>query len=81
VGSGSLLPSVIKGEERPPSAALAAAACLALWPERLWRCFRCHFLPLGRNELPVRCLDVSRAVCGPATSRSSLRCRPRRGVA
>ena len=49
VGSGPLLPSVIGGEGRSPSVALAAAACLAPRPERLWRCFRCHLLPLGRS--------------------------------
>jgi hypothetical protein len=49
VGSGPLLPSVIGGEGRSPSVALAVAACLALRPERLWRCFRCHLLPLGRS--------------------------------
>jgi hypothetical protein len=48
-GSGPLLPSVIGGEGRSPSVALAAAACLALWPERLWRYFRCHLLPLGQS--------------------------------
>jgi hypothetical protein len=36
VGSGPLLPSVIGGEGRSPSVALAAAACLAPRPERLW---------------------------------------------
>jgi hypothetical protein len=49
VGSGPLLPSVIGGEGRSPSMALAAAACLAPRPERLWPCFRCHLLPLGRS--------------------------------
>jgi hypothetical protein len=49
VGSDPLLPSVIGGEERPPSVTLAAATCLAPRPERLWRCFRCHLLPLGRS--------------------------------
>jgi hypothetical protein len=47
MGSGLLLPSVIEGEGRSPSVALAAAACLAPWPKRLWRCFRCHLLSLG----------------------------------
>jgi hypothetical protein len=65
VGSGPLLPSMIEGEERPPSVALAAAACLAPRPERLWRCFRCHLLPLGRS----------------AAARSPLGCRPRRARA
>jgi hypothetical protein len=58
VGSGPLLPSVIKGEERPPSAVLAAAACLAPRPERLWRCFRCYLLPLGWSAVahtPLGC--------------------------
>jgi hypothetical protein len=49
VGSGPLLPSVIGGEGRSLSMALAAAACLAPRPERLWRCFRCRLLPLGRS--------------------------------
>jgi hypothetical protein len=49
VGSGPLLPSVIGGEGCSPSVALAAAACLASRPERLWRCFWCHLLPLGRS--------------------------------
>jgi hypothetical protein len=49
VGSGPLLTSVIGGEGRSPFVALAAAACLAPRPERLWRCFRCHLLPLGRS--------------------------------
>jgi hypothetical protein len=49
VGSVPLLPSVIGGEGRSPSVAPAAAACPAPWPERLWRCFRCHLLPLGRS--------------------------------
>jgi hypothetical protein len=39
VGSGPLLPSVMGGG-RSPFEALAAAACLALRPERLRRCFR-----------------------------------------
>jgi hypothetical protein len=53
---GPLLPSVIGGEERPPSLALAAAACLAPRPERLWRCFRCHLLSLWGDRLSlVRC--------------------------
>jgi hypothetical protein len=47
VGDGPLLPLVIGGGGRSPSVALAAAACLAPWPEWLWRCFRCHLLPLG----------------------------------
>jgi hypothetical protein len=62
VGSDSLLPSVIGGEERPPSVALAAAACPAPRPKRLWRCFWCHLLPLGRS----------------AAARPSLGCRLRR---
>jgi hypothetical protein len=41
--------SVIGGEGRSPSVALAAAACLAPQPERLWRCFRCRLLPLGQS--------------------------------
>jgi hypothetical protein len=47
VGSDPLLPSVIGGEEHPPSVALAAAACPAPRPKRLWRYFWCHLLPLG----------------------------------
>jgi hypothetical protein len=47
VGSSPLLPSVIGGEGRSSSVALAAAACLAPRPERLWRCFRCRLLPPG----------------------------------
>jgi hypothetical protein len=47
MGRGPLLPALIGGEGRPPSVALAAAACLAPRPEWLWRCFRCHLLPLG----------------------------------
>jgi hypothetical protein len=49
VGSGPLLPSMIGGEGRSPSVVLAAAACPAPRPERLWRCFRCHLLTLGRS--------------------------------
>jgi hypothetical protein len=50
-GSGSLLPSVIGGGEgRSPFVALAAAACLALRPERLRRCFRCHLPPRQPKE-------------------------------
>jgi hypothetical protein len=49
VGSGPLLPLVIGGEGHSPSVALAADACLAPWPERLWRCFQCRLLPLGRS--------------------------------
>jgi hypothetical protein len=81
VGSDPLLPSVIGGEGRSPSVALAAAACLAPRPERLWRCFQCHFLPQGRTWLPVHRMGVGRAVRGPAMSRSSLRRRLHRGVA
>jgi hypothetical protein len=49
VGSGPLLPSVLGGEGRSPSVALSAAACLAPRPERLWCCFWCRLLPLGRS--------------------------------
>jgi hypothetical protein len=49
VSSGPLLPSVTGGEGRSPSVELAAAACLAPRPERLWRCFRCHLPLLGRS--------------------------------
>jgi hypothetical protein len=54
-GSGPLLPLVI-GEGCLPSVALAAAACLALRPERLRRCFRCHLPPWQPEEvsLPTR---------------------------
>ena len=48
-GGGPLLPSVMGGEGRSPFVALAAAACLALRPEWLRRCFRCH-LPLRQPE-------------------------------
>jgi hypothetical protein len=56
VGSGLLLHSVIGGEGRSPSVALAAAACLALRSERLRRCFRCHLPPRQPEEvsLPTR---------------------------
>jgi hypothetical protein len=49
VGSGPLFPSVIGGEGRSPSVALSAAACPAPRPKRLWCCFRCRLLPLGRS--------------------------------
>jgi hypothetical protein len=49
MGSGPLLPSVIGGGGRSASVVLAAAACLAPQPERLWRCFRCRLLSLGRS--------------------------------
>jgi hypothetical protein len=62
VGSDPLLPSVIGGEVRPPSVALAAVACPAPRPERLWRCFWCHLLPLGQS----------------AAARPPLGCRSRR---
>jgi hypothetical protein len=62
VGSDPLLPSVIGGEERPPSVVPAAAACPAPRPERLWRCFWCHLVPLGRS----------------AAARPPLGCRSRR---
>jgi hypothetical protein len=81
VGSGPLLPSVIGGEGRSPSVALAATACLAPRPRRLWRCFRRRLLPLGGAWLPVRRTSAGRAVRGPATSRSSLCRRLHRGVA
>jgi hypothetical protein len=55
VGSGPLLPSVIGGEGRSPPEAPSAAACLAPRPERLWCCFRCRLLPLGRSVA----IDVS----------------------
>jgi hypothetical protein len=44
------------GEGRSPFVALAAAACLALRPERLRRCFRCHLPPRQPEEvsLPTR---------------------------
>jgi hypothetical protein len=50
-GSGPLLPSVIGWEGRSPSVALAAAACLALRPERLRRCFRCNLPPRQPEEV------------------------------
>jgi hypothetical protein len=45
-----------RGEGRSPSMALAAAACLALRPERLRRCFRCHLPPRQPEEVspPMR---------------------------
>jgi hypothetical protein len=49
VSNDPLLLSVIGGEGRSPSVALAAAACLAPRPEWLWRCFWCRLLPLGRS--------------------------------
>jgi hypothetical protein len=49
VGSGPLLLSVFGGEGRSPSVALSAVACLAPRPERLWCCFRCRLLSLGRS--------------------------------
>jgi hypothetical protein len=49
VGSGPLLPSVIGREGRSPFVALEAVACLAPGPERLWRCFWCRLLSLGRS--------------------------------
>jgi hypothetical protein len=49
VGSSPLLPSVFRGEGRSPSLALSAVACLAPRPRRLWCCFRCRLLPLGRS--------------------------------
>jgi hypothetical protein len=44
------------GGGRSPFVALAAAACLALRPERLRRCFRCHLPPRRPEEvsLPTR---------------------------
>jgi hypothetical protein len=49
VGSDPLLPSVFGGEGCSSSVALSAAACLAPRHGRLWRCFRCCLLPLGRS--------------------------------
>jgi hypothetical protein len=40
-----------RGEGRSPFVALAAAACLALRPERLRRCFRCHLPPRQPEEV------------------------------
>jgi hypothetical protein len=40
-----------RGEGRSPFVALAATACLALWPERLWRRFRCHLPPRQPEEI------------------------------
>jgi hypothetical protein len=81
VGSGLLLPLVIGGEGRSPSVALAAAACPAPQPERHWRCFRCHLLPLGRSVAarPPHGCRSRHARAG--RSRSSLRRRLHRGVA
>jgi hypothetical protein len=51
-GSGSVLPLVMGGGEGcSPFVALAAAACLALRPERLRRCFRCHLPPRQPEEV------------------------------
>jgi hypothetical protein len=47
VGSGPLLPLLIRGEGRSPPMALSAAASLAPRPERPWCCFRCLLPPLG----------------------------------
>jgi hypothetical protein len=49
VGSDPLLPSVIGGEGRSPSVALAAVVCPAPRPERPWFFFRCRLLQLGRS--------------------------------
>jgi hypothetical protein len=49
VGSGPLLPSVIRGEGRSPSVAPSTAVCLAPRPGWLWCCFRCRLLSLGRS--------------------------------
>jgi hypothetical protein len=49
VGSGPLFPSVFGGEGCSPSVALSAAVCLAPRPERLWCCFWCRLLLLGRS--------------------------------
>jgi hypothetical protein len=72
-GSGLLLPSVIEGEGRSPFVVLAASACPALRPGRLWRCFRCHLLPLGRSVAArpphgcrSRCTRASRVQVLPA---------------
>jgi hypothetical protein len=40
-----------RGEGRSPFMVLAAAACLALRPERLRRCFRCHLPPRQPEEV------------------------------
>jgi hypothetical protein len=47
--SGPLLSD--RGEGRSPFVALAAAACSALQPERLRRCFRCHLPPRQPEEV------------------------------
>jgi hypothetical protein len=47
--SDPLLPLASGGEGHSPSVELAAAACLAPRSERLWHCFQCHLLPLGRS--------------------------------
>jgi hypothetical protein len=90
VGSDPLLPSVIGGEGRSSSVALAATVCLAPRPERLWRCFRCHLLPLGRSVAThpphwcrsrraqaghVQVLPASLAVPGGRTTRRTPRGR------
>jgi hypothetical protein len=45
-----------QGEGRSPFVELAATACLALRPEQLRRCFRCHLPPRQPEEvsLPTR---------------------------
>jgi hypothetical protein len=81
VGSGSLLPSVIGGEGRSPSVALAAAACPAPGLSGSGAASGATSYRWGGARLPVRRSGVDRAVRGPATSRSSLRRRLHRGVA
>jgi hypothetical protein len=53
VGSGPLLPSVIEGEGRSPSVALAAAACPALGREWLRSRSRRRLLPRQPEEVPL----------------------------
>jgi hypothetical protein len=42
-----------QGEGRLPFVVLAAAACLALRPERLRRCFQCHLPPRQPEEVSL----------------------------
>jgi hypothetical protein len=81
VGSGPLLPSVFGGEGRSTSVALSAAACLAPRSERLWCCFRCRLLPLGRSVAshPPHGCRSRRARAGQF--KSFMRRRLHRGVA
>jgi hypothetical protein len=58
-----------RGEGHSPSVALAAAACLALRPKRLRRCFRCHLPPRQPKEVS----PPTRLSAPPADSPPTLR--------